>query len=372
MGDRSDLPAVVIGGGPAGLASSRQLTLRGIDHVVLEQGNVGESWASRVYDSLTLHTGKHMSALPGLAIGPRAPIFVGRQAFLDYLHHYRDHYALPVRRGVLVTDMAREGSHWHIETNRGPIRASAVIVATGIMSTPATPEIPGSGTFRGVIRHSTTYRRPEECGGRRVLVVGAGNSAAEIASELGRAGVDTTISVRSGAHIVPLHILGVPIQYISYMMGSLPRRVRETVLALTTRVAEWTKGPPPIPRGLLSPLDAIPLIGFRLTDAVRDGRVRVRPGIRTITPDGAVFTDGEEERFDEIILATGFRATLGFLRGVKLDERGFGARRDRVVSTDQPGLFFVGHNYDSTGALFNISRDAPLAAEGVRSVLRRR
>ena len=372
MIDRSDLPAVVIGGGPAGLATSRELVVRGIDHVVLEQGAVGESWASRVYDSLTLHTGKHMSALPGLSIGRRAPMFIGREAFLEYLQHYRGHFALPVRTGVTVTSVARREPLWNIETNRGPVRAAALVVATGIMSTPVTPHIPGAATFGGTIRHSTTYRRTEECRGRRVLVVGAGNSAGEIASELGRAGVETTISVRSGAHIVPLHILGIPIQYLSYAMRSLPRTVREGILGIVNRVMQWQKGPPPIPRGAQSPFDAIPLIGFRLTDAIRERKVKVRGGIREIVPTGVIFESGDQEPFDEIILATGYRATLDFLPSVKSDERGFGSRRDRVVSIDQPALFYVGHNYDSSGGLFNIRKDSAMAAEGVKSALRRK
>jgi putative flavoprotein involved in K+ transport len=85
-----------------------------------------------------------------------------------------------------------------------------------------------------------------------------------------------------------------------------------------------------------------------------------------------VFADGTEEPFDVVLLATGFRAALGFLGPlVQTDERGFGMRRDRVISTDQPGLFFVGHNYDATGGLTNIRRDAPLAAQAVKDALSR-
>lgn len=125
-----------------------------------------------------------------------------------------------------------------------------------------------------------------------------------------------------------------------------------------------------LPRPDVSPLDAIPLIGFRLVDAIREGSVKLRGGVEGLTATGARFAGGKEEPFDVILLATGFRATLGFLGTlVRTDERGFGMRRDRVVSVDQPNLFFVGHNYDATGGITNIRQDSRLAAEAVRQCL---
>jgi cation diffusion facilitator CzcD-associated flavoprotein CzcO len=357
-------PAVVIGAGPAGLATSQQLKTRNVEHVVLERADIGESW-SRVYDSLTLHTGKHMSALPGMKLPRSAPLFINRDQFLQYLRDYCARFALPVESGREVIRLTHDGA-WRVVTNERTIAAQAVVVATGIMSKPRIPQIEGS--FRGVVRHSITYRKPEECRGKRVLVVGAGNSAGEIASELGRAGVDTTISVRSGANVVPLQLLGVPIQYWSYLMQKLPRSAQEVIVKAMQKIV----GPPVIPRSAHSPLDAIPLIGFRLVDAIKDGSVKLRGGIESFTPSGARFSDGREEEFDEVILATGFTAAIDFLKPlITTDAKGFGKRRNRVISTDQPNLFFVGHNYDATGGLFNIRRDAPLAADGVTSALRR-
>jgi len=110
-------------------------------------------------------------------------------------------------------------------------------------------------------------------------------------------------------------------------------------------------------------LDEIPVIGFHLVDAIAQGLIDVRVGVAELTADGARFTDGTTGRFDDIILATGFAAALGPLGGlVQLDAKGFARRRDRVVSVDQPRLYFVGHNYDASGGLYNISRDARLAA----------
>jgi cation diffusion facilitator CzcD-associated flavoprotein CzcO len=353
--------AIVIGAGPAGLATSRELTRRGVEHVVLERGEVAESW-SRLYDSLTLHTGKHMSHLPGMRFPRRAPLFLPRAMFLEYLHDYARRFAVPVETGCEVTSVKREDALWRVNDRT----ARAVVVATGIISNPRVPAIAGADLFRGTMRHSITYRRPDEYRGRRVLVVGAGNSAGEIASELGRAGIDTTIAVRSGVNVVPLQLLGVPIQYLAYALRPVPRPLRETLAKVMRVLAELRNGPPVIPRPEHGPLDSIPLIGFRLVDAIRSGTVKLRGDIERFTPAGARFVDGREEEFDDVLLATGFRAALSFLGPlVQTDARGFAQRRERVVSVDQPGLFFVGHNYDATGGLTNIRRDAPLAARAV-------
>jgi indole-3-pyruvate monooxygenase len=364
--------ALVIGAGPAGLATSRELQRRGIDHVVLERGEVADTW-SRLYDSLTLHTGKHMSHLPGMRFPRGTPLFLPRDRFVEYLHEYRRRFALPIESGREVTALQRDGDVWRVQANGETITATAVVVASGIVSNPRVPKLAGREEFRGEVRHSITYRRPDEMRGKRVLVVGAGNSAGEIASELGREGIDTTIAVRSGANVVPLQILGIPIQYVAWMIRSLPRPARQVIVTAMRKLTELRDGPPVLPRPAVGPLDAIPLIGFRLVTAIRKGSVKLRGGIERLTPDGVRFEDGSEEPFDVVLLATGFRAALGFLgTAVQTDDRGFGLRRDRVVSTDQPNLFFVGHNYDATGGITNIRRDAPLAAERVWEAVRAR
>lgn len=364
LGERVD--AIVIGGGPAGLATSRELARRGVAHRVLERGpGVGASWRN-AYDSLTLHTGKHMSALPGLAHGRAAPLFLPRDRFVAYLERYADRFDLPVVTGCDVQRAEREGDEWVVETGLGRMAAPRLVLATGIMSNPWRPELTGERDFGGRVLHSMEYRRPEPFRGRRVLVVGVGNSAGEIASELAGAGVDVTLSVRSGANVVPLRLAGIPIQYLAYVVGRLPRPLRARVVGLAQRLTELRRGPPVLPRPDAGPLDNIPLIGFHLVDAIREGRVSVRGAVAELARGSARFQDGEEVPIDDVILATGFRAAVQTVEHlVRLDERGFARRRDRVVAEDAPGLFLVGHNYDATGGLFNIRRDAPRAARRI-------
>ena len=366
----SQYEAIVIGGGPAGLATSRELARAGVNHLVLERGDqIGHTWAN-LYDGLVLHTGKHLSALPGMPFPASTPLFPTRRDFLAYLQTYADTFKLPVRTGADVAAVERDGDAWMVRTTEGvEMRARAVVVATGIVANPQVPAIPGRDRFRGRVMHSVEYRRPD--GFHRVLVVGAGNSAAEIAVELANAGADVTIAVRSGARVVPLRLFGIPSQYFAVALGRLPRTVFRRVIAAIGRVSELFRGPAVLPPPGDKFCSTVPLIGFHLADAIRAGSIRLKRGIESFTVDGVRFNDGSEEPFHEVILATGYTAAVRPLGNlVRLDECGFAVRRRRVISADQPGLYFVGHNYDVRGGLRNIAQDARLAAREVRQAVR--
>jgi putative flavoprotein involved in K+ transport len=360
--------AVIVGAGPAGLATSRELTRAGVDHRVLEAGDqAGHTWA-RLYDSLVLHTGRHLSALPGLPLPSALPIFVPRRDFLDYLHRYADTFRLPIETGVEVTAAARADDRWRLRLRSGAdVEARHLIVATGIVAQPHVPAIPDRDRFDGRVIHSVDYRRPDGRSGKRILVVGAGNSASEIAVELAREGADVSLAVRTGAVIVPRDVLGIPIQYLSVVLSPLPRPL---VQRLTTIVG-GLRGPRVLPVPPRSPCPKVPVIGLALADALRAGTIRLFGGVDAFTATGVRFADGSERPFDEVILATGYRAAVGFLDGtIQVDACGFAKRRGRVTSADRPDLYFVGHNYDARGGLFNIARDARQAARVLTNRLR--
>lgn len=365
-------PVVVVGAGPAGLATSAELRRRNVHHVVLERGEtVGHSWAN-LYDSLTLHTGKHLSSLPGMSFDRRVSLFPSRSDFVAYLRRYVEVLELPIETGRTVTAIERSGDDWLVRTDKGSIAARDVVMATGIIASPRLPIVPGRDRFRGRVIHSVEYRRPAGFAGRRVLVVGVGNSGGEIGSELANSGAKVTMAVRSGANVVPREIAGIPIQYLSFAMRSLPKRMRTAIAGVVGRITELRRGKPVLPKPAHGPLDAIPLIGFHLVDAIKAGKVTVRGALAELTETGARFTDGSEEPFDDVIFATGFTAALGPLGSlVRTDAKGFALRSDRVTSVDQPNLYFVGHSYDATGGLYNIKRDSALAAERIAASLRR-
>lgn len=362
--------AIVIGAGPAGLATSRELTVRRVQHVVLERGDApAQSWAN-VYDSLRLHTGKHLSALPGRPFPRTTPLFVSGRDYLAYLRDYASGFGLPLRLKCDVSRVSRGGDGWRVETSQGALEARTLVVATGTMASPVVPQLSGRDVFAGTVTHSVEYRRPGPYAGRRVLVVGAGNSAGEIAPELAHGGADVTVAIRSGANVVPLTVLGVPIQYVAWAVLQLPAAVRPAIVGAFARVTRLVRGAPPFPRARGPLLGDVPIIGYKLVDAIRSGRVRLRGGLDRFTKSGMRFQDGTEEPFDDIIFATGFRAALGPVESlVTRDERGFALRRDRVASAEHTDLYFVGHHYDSTGALHNIAKDAPAAAARIAAGL---
>jgi hypothetical protein len=225
------------------------------------------------------------------------------------------------------------------------------------------PDFPNRDTYGGRVRHSAEYQRPDDCRGKRVLVVGVGNSGGEISAELANAGAIVTLAVRSGAIIVPRDVAGIPLQYLALLFGWFPRRAQRATATVVGQIAAVFRPkaalPPPNPGECVR----VPLIGFHLSDAIRAGRVAVKGGIAAFTGDGVRFVDGSTGAFDEVILATGYRATIGMLGDqIGVDACGFGRRHNRVVSVDQPDLYFVGHNPDIRGGIYTMGRDAKRTA----------
>jgi thioredoxin reductase len=239
-----------------------------------------------------------------------------------------------------------------------------------VVANPFVPVLPNQDRFRGRVSHSVEYRRPEDARGKRILVVGAGNSAGEIAAELARAGADVSLAVRSGAAIVPRELFGIPIQYVSLLLSPLPRSVQRSIAVSLGVVAGRIRGSALLPPPPSSPCPRIPLIGLHLADAIRAGTVHVRGAIASFAEDGMRFADGSSGVFDRVMLATGYRAALAPLGGlVHLDACGFARRTNRVESPEQPGLYFVGHSYDTRGAIFNMGGDARRAAAAMKRYL---
>ena len=352
---------VIVGGGPGGLAVSQQLTERRISNVILERGDhAGWMWG-HVYDSLRLHTGKHLSSLPGMPFPAGTSLFPSRSEFTSYLESYVDRFQLPIRTGVEVKGLQRENGGWTVETRSGRYQSRAVVVATGIMSSPVTPNFPRASSYTGLMFHSTEYRRPEERMGQSILVVGIGNSAAEIASELANAGMKVALSVRSGANVIPRSIAGIPSQYLGWSMSWLPGPMQRRIVRGSGLIGSLLKrSPPALPRkGGFGGCQDVPVIGRAIVDHIDAGRVRLTPGIAEFSENGVRFTDGTEWLVDTVMLATGYRAAIEWMGDYDArDGCGFARRLDRVRSAGHPDLYFVGHNYDGRGGLYNIRIDA--------------
>jgi cation diffusion facilitator CzcD-associated flavoprotein CzcO len=344
---------VVIGAGPAGLATAYYLKQLRARFVILERAEVGASWR-RHYRHLRLHSLKSMSHLPGLTMPKHYPRFPSGSQFYDYLQQYAQHFHLPVQTGVAVRRVHYDAT-WHITTNCGTWQADTLIVATGIYSTPHRPTLPGERAFSGTILHAQQYDCPEPLAGRHVLVVGCGNSGAEIAAALAahRSIGTVGIAVRSGVAFVPCPRAAVLGRAAAWLFRTLPQPVSDVFLGQIQRGFPALGLPlPPTP-----PSQRTPVVGYTLVKAIRAGRVRVHPAISHLHGETVIFEDNECVHYDTIILATGYRPTLTFLDPTPtLNNSG---RLERP----HPALHLVGFEYPTTEPfLYAIGRKAQQTA----------
>ena len=364
------LPVVIVGAGPAGLATAVCLKQRNIEALVLEAGpSLAHSWRNH-YDRLHLHTVKQQSQLPGLPLAKALPRYVSRADFVAYLESYAARFSIAPRTGEAVRRVAPADGGFVVESARAVYRSRAVVVATGYNRVPNPERLPEQERFSGPVLHSSSYRNGDAFAGRRVLVVGAGNTGAEIALDLAERGAKPILAVRAPVNVVPRDLLGMPIQLTSIRMRKAPLKLADGIGRLASRLAFGNLARLGLPRPAMGPISAvklrrrIPLIDVGTIAAIKRGEIAVKPGVARLTETGAVFADGSAAELDAVVLATGFRAALEELVAVPgvLDESG--APRDWRAGGACPNLFFVGYEIVPTGHLREIAiRAEAVAAE---------
>ena len=377
---------LVIGGGPAGLAVAACLQQAGLRPCVLEKGPaVGTSWRSH-YRRLHLHTVKELSALPGLAFPAEAPRYVPRAQVVDYLEAYAQHFALPVQTGCEVVSVARatEGARgaegWEVcarVANGGPElrrwQVRRVVLASGANAQPRRPALSGEEVFGGQVLHSRHYTDARAFASQRVLVVGMGNTGAEIALDLCEQGVAVGLSVRSPVNIVHREFLGRPSQRSSLLLARLPQRWGDAVagwlrdLSVGDLSAYGLRTPVGSPLAQLREEGRTPVIDVGTVAQIRAGRIAVYPGIDQLVPGGVRFVDGRQASFDTVLLATGYGAGLQALfptLKLPLDARGLPP--SAIGAGELAGLYFVGFDLRQPGGLLRtIAQQAQAVARHV-------
>jgi cation diffusion facilitator CzcD-associated flavoprotein CzcO len=357
--------AIVIGAGPAGLATAAALRARSLNVTILEKSDaVGAVWR-RHYDRLHLHTDRARSGLPGLPIPKAYGRYPSRARMVEYLEHYTAKFDLKPVFNAPVHAVRREGRGWRAEAAENSRTAPIVVVATGWADYPHAPIWPGMETFDGPILHSSRYRNPAPFAGKRALVVGYGNSGAEIALDLAEAGVDVTLSVRSPVNVVPRELFGVPILAFPAAEQWLPPRVADALNAPLVRFAIGSLATAGLTKAAKGPLQSIeedgrvPLIDIGTLDAIRDGRIKLRGDIASFGPESVIFKQAPAERFDVIILATGFRPDLrALLPDTKDVLNATGAPLVSGQMTAEPGLYFCGAIPSALGQFRQIGIEA--------------
>ncbi|MFB9462133.1 flavin-containing monooxygenase [Streptomyces cinereospinus] len=371
-----DRPVYVIGGGPGGLAAAHALRARGIRAVVLERSDrVGASWR-RHYDRLRLHTTRRLSALPGLPMPRRFGRWVSRDDLVRYLEKYAEHHELEIVTGVEVSRIERapDGTGWLLHATGGRrLTGGAVVVATGHNHTPRIPDWPGRDTYTGEFLHAGAYRDPAPYAGRDVLVVGAGNTGAEIAVDLAEGGAARVrLAVRTAPHIVRRSTAGWAAQYTGVLVRRLPVGLVDRLARPLARLSVPDLSAHGLPRpdtGLYSRVTegAIPVQDVGLVDAVRTGRVEITAAVDSFDGDRVVLADGARIDPDAVIAATGYvRALEPLLSHLDvLDPRGRPVSHGARAPKNAPDLYFTGFTNPISGMLRELARDAERIARAV-------
>ncbi len=229
--------AIIIGAGPAGLATAASLQGQGLKAIILDKADVVGSVWRRHYDRLHLHTDRGHSGLPGVAMPSVYGRYPSRAQFVDYLESYAAQFKLRPVFNATVDAVHREGRRWRVEAGANSQSAPVVVVTTGWADFPYSPKWPDMDTFRGAVIHSSAYRNPKPYADKRALVIGFGNSGGEIALDLADAGVNVTIAVRGPVRILPRDLLGLPILTWAIAQRHLPARVTDAISAPVIRLA---------------------------------------------------------------------------------------------------------------------------------------
>ncbi|WJI39818.1 flavin-containing monooxygenase [Mesorhizobium opportunistum] len=367
-------PVAIIGAGPAGLAVAACLRQAGVDFTIIEKEQQAAPAWRRHYERVHLHTTKRYSSLPFVPFPKHYPRYVPRALFVDYLDAYAQRFELRPRFGETVKAVTRDGRGWRVEATSGPLRAKHVVIASGYNAEPLRPEFAGIDTFTGKTLHSADYRNATAFAGQSVLVIGMGNTGAEIALDLAESGAKPTISVRGGVHIVPRELFGVPIQIVGMAARLGPQRFNDVLFPIILdlvlgRLEKYGLKRPG--QGLLEQIaiaSRIPVIDVGTIGKIREGTIKVAPDIAEISGRCIRFADGKNGEFDAIVFATGYRPGYAkFLEpGIQPDRSGVTAQASDL------SLYLVGFHNAVTGLLREIGIEAQAIADDIRYRLNRK
>ncbi|MGV9662875.1 flavin-containing monooxygenase [Nocardia niigatensis] len=367
----------VIGAGAAGLATTKALRDAGLEVVTYEKGDrPGGLWArdnssglSPAYASLHLNTSKGRTQFADFPMPAAWPDYPSADLIAGYLADYSRTFGLTehIRFGTAVASVDKAGARrpWVVTTEAGETdEFDAVAVANGHNWSPRGPEPQYPGTFTGAQLHAHEYRDAEVFRDRRVLVVGMGNSAMDIAvdaSYVARGPV--LLSARHGVHIVPKYLFGRPSDQTAGILAALPWRLRQRIAETMLRLAVGT----PESYGLPTPQGGLmqnhPTISDTILHRLTHGEVVARPGIEHLDGDRIVFTDGRSELVDVIVWATGYRVDIPFLSARwTTDDAERLPLYKRVFHLQDPSLVFVGLMQSTGAALPVVEAQAKLAA----------
>jgi indole-3-pyruvate monooxygenase len=355
MMSRRTADVLIIGASLAGLACAAALQKQGIGYIIIEkEGQTAMPWRNH-YERLHLHTNKRLSGLPFKKWGRMIPRYPDRQQVIEYIDDYRKEFKIQPVFNIEAIAIRKEGRYWMTETTNGGFGSKYLIMATGAYSKPGRVDFKGLETFPGKVLHSSEYKTGAVFRGEKVLVVGFGNSACEIAIDLYEQGAAPVMAVRSAVNVIPRDILGVPVLELSLLLSRLSPRVADAISAPLIR---WVIGDIRklgLRKKPFGPLEQIsregkpPVLDIGTIQHIRDGHIRIYGGIDHIEGDVVHFNDGRKEIFPAIVACIGYdRNYIG------------------LAGSEGGGLYFCGYRISPTGQIREISSDAKRITKDIR------
>jgi indole-3-pyruvate monooxygenase len=367
-GTRSPINTIIIGASAAGLAIAACLSRRNIPYLILEKDErVAGSWRAH-YDRLHLNTEKWSSHLPYLPFPESAKLYLSRDEFVSYMETYAERFSINPLFNHKVERVSRKDGRWIVKSGDKQFLAENVIVATGNNRRPVVPSWPGLQTYLGEVFHSSAYKNGHSYKGKQVLVVGFGSSACEIAICLHEYGAFPSMSVKGAVNVVPRSTSSPAVSRLVHKLAFLSHQFPELVDKLVDpklkkRYAFLKDfGLEQLPYGPNVQIvrhKKVPVLDIGTMSLIRQGVIKIYPGISAFNKSGVQFSDGRVAQFDSVILATGFHPDLSdFL----VDYKSVTDHTGRPVTSGResalPGLYFCGFTVSPYGMLHQIGREA--------------
>ena len=354
MRSRRTADTLIIGASISGLASAAALQKQGIGYIIIEkEGQTAMPWRKH-YERLHLHTNKRRSGLPFKKFGTMIPRYPDRRQVIDYIEEYQREFKIEPVFNTEAIVIRKEGKHWITETTNGGFESKYLIMATGAYGKPRPVAFKGLETFPGKVLHSSEYKTGVDFRGQKVLVVGFGNSACEIAIDLYEQGAAPVMAVRSAVNVIPRDVLGVPVLELSILLSHLSPRIADAISAPLIRwlIGDIRKlGLRPKPFGPLEQISRegkAPVLDIGTIQHIRDGHIKIYGEIDHIEGDVVYFSDGRKEVFNAIVACIGYdRNYVG------------------LVETEGDGLYYCGYRISPTGQIREISSDAKRIAKEI-------
>ncbi len=364
---------IIIGAGPAGLAVAARLKKANITFIMLEQSNnVGNSWHNH-YDRLHLHTVQKYSTLPFVDFPKDYPFYVPRQKLVEYMENYAKQFNIQAKFNQEVISVKKENGKWITKTQTGEIFSSYnVVVATGINRKPFFPSWEGIENFKGKIVHSKYYKNGKDYKGKKVLVIGMGNTGAELAIDLYEHGAIPFISVRENVNLIPRDFIGLPCQTSAFMLSKFPNWMGDFIGLRVRNISFGDLSPYGLKLRQKAPLaqvreeGKVPVIDIGTVDLIKKGQVKVLPGIKKFSQDSILFFNNEEIKLDAVLVCTGYKSNItDFIEDAESIIDADGNPKEICSSNKHKGLYFLGFDPRVNGVLWSIKKDSEIIVDEI-------